>query len=290
MPMKFVLIVLFNLWFAAGFSQVVFHEISIAEGADDAEQEGDFINITDIELDLGWSNGEMNRVGLLFRDVYLIAGSKTDSACLVFTLQQDFEDTLDVRIRIEKSGKPIGYNDSTALDFNREYLTASLRWKIKGGLKGDEIRSPNIQALVNNIMAREGWDETSSLNFLLEPANLSDSLSENEIQLYAFEQHIESRRPTLMIRIDQNKINGIASKTNAEPFSIFPNPADGRLIVKGITAISEIKIWSTSGVQIAQCDAESDVVVIDVSRFPSGIYMMSVQTKTGIYSQRFIKR
>ena len=44
------------------FGQSVVHEVGIAQSNDDVEQEGDFVSLNDLELDLGWNQGEESKI------------------------------------------------------------------------------------------------------------------------------------------------------------------------------------------------------------------------------------
>jgi hypothetical protein len=77
-------------------------------------------------------------------------------------------------------------------------------------------------------------------------------------------------------------------------FPCFPNPADDMLYIrfpdKNIPGLLTISDPTGKIVLQENCEPVSNVMKIDVSHFPSGIYLITVKTDSAVESKKFIKR
>lgn len=81
--------------------------------------------------------------------------------------------------------------------------------------------------------------------------------------------------------MDQLAVNDI----NKTQISIFPNPSSDFMNIKCDEEIRSIKIYDIKG-SIIKSDNTSKV---DISAFPKGNYVISIETKSGIETRKFIK-
>ncbi|MFA6234603.1 MAG: T9SS type A sorting domain-containing protein [Bacteroidota bacterium] len=81
---------------------------------------------------------------------------------------------------------------------------------------------------------------------------------------------------------------GISGKTE-KVFSVFPNPARDILNISS-AAIGNfhIRIFNSLGIVVYTGSATSDLR-LDTSNFPSGLYMLQLQSAEGFFTQRFIR-
>lgn len=77
----------------------------------------------------------------------------------------------------------------------------------------------------------------------------------------------------------------------SDAFSVFPNPAESTLTVKGVNDIKSFSITDINGKRIECISNMSDIgkVLINVSDLNSGIYFVSIQTKDNQQTIKFIK-
>jgi len=256
-------------------SQSFEYIIPIENSFDDAEQEGSFVDVNDLELDLGYSNGEQSLIGLYFRSISMDAGSSVDSAVLLLTLQQDFDSALTVNILLENEANPSSYLDTITLKENRTFYAETISWTIPAGFKGDQIASPNLSSLMNKILNKNDWSPTSGVNFIIEPADLATDSFSNETQIYSYDQSQPSRRPQLMLVTDSANINGISDYQLHPSISIYPNPASDIIIIEGIDTPFQVAIFNLNGQLI--CRQENGHNQLDLSNFEPGVYFVSVR-------------
>jgi hypothetical protein len=76
---------------------------------------------------------------------------------------------------------------------------------------------------------------------------------------------------------------GIANYTNHNTINIYPNPANNKIIIDA-TDVVEVKLFDVLGKQVTNAKTNQ----IDVSNFNDGIYLIQVQTKQNMYSQKII--
>ena len=83
-------------------------------------------------------------------------------------------------------------------------------------------------------------------------------------------------------------VTGIAIQTDNSKLSISPNPTVNSFTINGIDNIESIKILDLNG-NILQYKAHEKLDVINISEFPSGIYIIQAISKDKIYTEKLIK-
>ena len=78
------------------------------------------------------------------------------------------------------------------------------------------------------------------------------------------------------------------SEFSGKSFSIYPNPVQDRLFLDKFEDIESIKITDISGKQVYESINTNDLT-IDVSSLHGGVYFVNIQTKTGLFTGKFIK-
>ena len=91
--------------------------------------------------------------------------------------------------------------------------------------------------------------------------------------------------------LDMSSITGINNEINKLHISVRPNPANDILYLQvknpesGIVNITDI-----SGKMLLQQYINSVENALDISKLPSGIYMLHYMDKNGVWNQKFIKQ
>lgn len=82
--------------------------------------------------------------------------------------------------------------------------------------------------------------------------------------------------------------SAIKETTDANEFSIYPNPTNGLLnIERGSELITHLEVSNMLGQVVLQPQMQQNT--INISTLPSGIYMLNITTKSGKTSQRIVK-
>jgi ligand-binding sensor domain-containing protein len=88
---------------------------------------------------------------------------------------------------------------------------------------------------------------------------------------------------------NENGIVGIEEKTNAN-FFIYPNPASSTITIESkMYPMQSIKIVDVLGREVYYLQTQNNKTEIDISHLPSGIYILQLQSKSGIVSKKFVK-
>jgi hypothetical protein len=268
----------------AAQSTVITHVINSSE--DDAEQEGAFVDLNDLELDLGWDHGSQSLIGLHFRSVKLRPNAVLDSAYLQLTAQADLTDTLKAWILLEANPFPLNYNDSVGIAFDRSMVADSVLWAIAPCASGDLVTSPNLNYLIGLLIDQANWSPSGGLNFLIKPTQPALDSTRSEFECYAFEQSVPARRPQLVFHTDSSQVTGIAQDaTSGLQALIYPNPTAGLLHIKDGASVLSWEVFSVSGERLL---GGSDHL-IDASNLPAGCYVIQVQRTSGTVRARFLR-
>jgi len=113
--------------------------------------------------------GEEQKVGVRFQDIQVPQGATITSAYLVFTSNETDSQTTTVTIYGEASDNAAPFDDWTPYDLsNRTMTNASVDWNIPAwDQMGAQHQSPDIKAIVQEIVNRPGWSAGSSMVFSL---------------------------------------------------------------------------------------------------------------------------
>ena len=75
---------------------------------------------------------------------------------------------------------------------------------------------------------------------------------------------------------------------NSENITLFPNPTTGKFTLSNIRA-GNVTITNVSGKVLFEKANFSDSQTINISKYPSGVYFVRIQTKDKVYSTKIIK-
>jgi uncharacterized protein (TIGR02145 family) len=77
---------------------------------------------------------------------------------------------------------------------------------------------------------------------------------------------------------------------NYEQFSIYPNPANDRIIINlDKSTEAELSIYESGGKLVLREQLNQPGTVINIENFPEGIYIVSVKNSEGIMQKKIIK-
>lgn len=168
--------------------------VRFAASTDDAEQENNEIdNLFDDDLDAGWEGEPQDQnilsTGLRFRNIFIPRGARIDSAFLILTSHEGKspEDVANITILGDNvDNSPTFTEDSLISARNR--TVASVRWIVdeEWELWG-VYQTPDLKAIVQEIINRQGWQAGNALTFMLLGENQGPSDLENAREFESFE-------------------------------------------------------------------------------------------------------
>ncbi|MEX2597606.1 MAG: T9SS type A sorting domain-containing protein [Salibacteraceae bacterium] len=272
-------------------AQGILHKLEIKASEEDAEQKGEFVNLVDFKLGVGWNLGEGRLSGLYFRDAFITSGAEIQSAYLHLTTQNDFSESLAIRIRVEDSAYPSLYDDSTALLNNRAFVPIEVRWNIPNTSKGKKIISPNLASALNQLILRPDWEPSSNINLILEAEPIGNDTQRVVYNFYSYDQNDPERRPQLRVFIDSAFINSVYPVNVTNSINAYPNPAQDHVnVVLSKEFIGkEYHVFDIMGKPVLSGKIRSKKTKLDLHEVNAGIYFFKIsgaqETATRIIKQ-----
>ena len=180
MTFRYTLLLLFTLIGAGRLSaQLQTASVRIAATADDAEEQGRDGNNPGA-MDLGSSDMELVRdggdgnqfVGLRFPGLEVPAGAYVTRAYLQFTVDETENEPGTVLIMVEDTDDAATFTAAAGDISARPVLPDTIRWSdipewTAAGDAGAEQRTPDLSALVQAIVRRDGWASGNAISFVL---------------------------------------------------------------------------------------------------------------------------
>ena len=145
-------------------------ERTIIQGSDDAEQDKNDMDLDSSDLDLN----EKDYVGLRFQNIDIPKGATITNAYVKFTVEDQEGDTgkAEVRIYAEDTDNASTFTNSKKDISSRKTTSAKVDWDIpnwnSAGQSGAAQTTPNISALIQEVIDRNGWQDGNSIALIFD--------------------------------------------------------------------------------------------------------------------------
>ncbi len=207
-------------------------EGGVSVSYDDGEFQNDVIDkFFDDDLDMGWEGEDLNIMTtfLRYRNVTIPKGATIDSAILHFYAHEDEADLAKVTVFADASDNSPEFVE-TELIGDRTWTTVSATWTIaEPWTIWQPYRSPDLKAIIQDIVNRTGWVSGNSLTLFLRGEDQGASLLDNAKDFESFENiedpedggdglHHPERIPELKIyyTLNQQQVTLKVEKTGEE--------------------------------------------------------------------------
>ncbi|NJM94020.1 MAG: T9SS type A sorting domain-containing protein [Cytophagales bacterium] len=280
--------------------------------SDDAEQENDGIDaLYDDDLDAGWEGDPEDfnilTTGLRFQNVSIPKGATIDSAFIeVYSHEaKTADDVAEITIW--------GVNEDNTVTFDEENLitarpatSAEVAWTVNEawGL-WTKHRTPDLKAIVQEIVNRSGWNYENAMAFVLEGKDQGASEVENAREFESFENIADpedggdganhpERVPRLKVYYKVGSSEPVTSAASVlaslEP-SLSPNPANDEVNISLVSSdAASLAVYNGQGLLISQLQTQgNDSVHLAVSNYATGAYLITIVQNNKYYTLRFIK-
>ncbi|HKK89424.1 MAG TPA: hypothetical protein VJ917_11300, partial [Saprospiraceae bacterium] len=177
---KIYLLLSLTLGITLAFGQTSQLSIIVSQGSDDMEEALGDNSIDDgsSDLELGSEdtmNGAPQAVGVRFENVALPAGALILNAYIQFTVDEDKGNGEDSELTIaaQDDTNPQTFNTDVANVSSRATLASTVDWNIAAGLwetageAGLNQRTPNLAALVSELIAKPDWNAGNAMAFII---------------------------------------------------------------------------------------------------------------------------
>ncbi len=275
-------------------------EIPIIDGNDDVEEvtndlwgpTGE-IYFESSDLELYWDDGAQF-VGTLFRNVMIPKGNAIDSAYIQFVCKSPGAEDVDIEIYGVDSGNVVGIPDILFGVSSKAKTEATLIWSPEPWLAEWDVlpaqRTPNLNAIMNEIVANSDWEPGNNLMFVL------TGILEDEIIRHAYSYDMEEEGPVLHVWFTAGNMSGLLdtelSQSNDFNSITYPNPTEGILHIN-IPSSDKFSydIYTINGKLVrSEQNIATSGADIDMSDMTKGMYFISLKTIDKTETHKIILR
>jgi len=285
--------------------------VSFEASSDDAEQENDEIDsLFDDDIDAGWEGAPEDQnnltAGLRFRNINLPKGATIDSAYIQVWSHEGKNDTDVARITITGDATDNAQTfTEDALITARPRTTASLLWEVATEWELWEMyQTPDMKAIVQEIVNRNGWQPGNAMAFILEGENQGLTDVENAREFESYEniadpsdggdgQNHPERRPRLVIYYTLGT-SAVKNVYNAvKSLKLYPNPTQPGLVTLELDNedAAEIRLFDTHGRWMSTRNSTfGNKITYNTGNLTPGIYYIQAIQGKEVYVQQLIVR
>jgi hypothetical protein len=94
------------------------------------------------------------------------------------------------------------------------------------------------------------------------------------------------------VRVYQQGALDIKMEPKEPMIQLFPNPVTDHLIIKNTenTVGSKVTVYTILGQELNSFVLDTTETILDVSHYQNGIYFIQINTKSGIQTNKFVKK
>lgn len=147
-------------------------EVKVSAGSDDAEEfPSGRVNTTDGDLEMVTDGTLIDKVGVRFKGVSIPPGATITNAYIQFVADESQSEATALTIQAEANDDSATYSSAVRGDVSARPRTSAAAswsvapWMVKGA--GLAQRTPNLAALVQEVVSRPGWARGNALAFAI---------------------------------------------------------------------------------------------------------------------------
>lgn len=151
---------------------------------DDAEQAivGGSMNVTSPNLEMGWDNNDSSDpqlVGIRFENVNIPQGATITGASLTFNAFSGNSQASSLNFVGEAADNALAFSNATNNIGSRANTAASVNWSVPAWVANQDYTSPDLSTVVQEVVARGGWNAGNDLAILISGSGFRDAKSWN---------------------------------------------------------------------------------------------------------------
>lgn len=275
--------------FIPGLAYAADIDVRVSASTDDAEERADgSVGRTSSDLELVFDRGGVQTVGMRFNGITIPRGATVTNAYIQFTADERTSEATELVIQGEASNNATTFTNAAFGISIRPRTLGSVAWTpdpwLTAGQSGPAQRTPDITALVQEIVNRGGWESGNSLVIVITGSGERVAESFNGAQ---------SAAPLLHVEFDDG--GGPANQppvTYAGVDTTITLPAntvalDGTVSDDGLPDGNLTTTWSHVGGTGAGLATFADVNAVDTSVTFSpdpGSYVLRLEASDGQFS------
>ncbi len=185
----------------------------------------------------------------------------------------------------DTGGKTGNYGD------NEDYVMTFISMNDSGSLKAT-FRAFELEEENDYLEVFDGHDENAPLigtwSGTDNPGTLIASNNEGALT-FRFHSNDTINYSGWMAELSCDTGVGIV-QSRSLPFSVYPNPASGKLIIHSQVPVSQISIFDVNGRMVYQSQPSSQTMTIGLTGWKKGLYILHLKTDGRVYNQKLIIR
>lgn len=175
-------------------------DVRIAAGSDDAEESSSTsVSLTSSDLELVVDGTKVQVVGLRFAGLGIPRGSVIESAYVQFQADAMKTGPAALAVRAQAADNAVTFTTTKRNVSTRPLTTASVTWTPPAwsvvGAAGADQRTPDLRALVQEVVARAGWQQGNAIVFIVTGTGTRTAVSYNKSAAAAPLLHVEYSAP-----------------------------------------------------------------------------------------------
>jgi hypothetical protein len=218
-------------------------DVPVKNGQDDIEETEAgvvYFNSSDLEMvfdDYDFVDGVENgfqKIGLRFQHVFIPQGAVIDSAFIQFRSDETDDAFAEFLIYAENSADAQPFDDGGLNVSSRDMFSDSVYWTPPAWTQTSQIgpaqRTPDVGALLQNVIDRNGWNSGNDVVFKIVGTGVSLT-DENAIRVADSYEGKPSHPPTLICYFSYDaSFVGVKELQNSScNVNVFPNPFNDRI-------------------------------------------------------------
>ena len=286
--------------FSPSSNQTFTFEKRVSDGNDDAEEaeNGDMYRISsDLELVYDSYNNNANQhIGIRFRSVQVPQGAVITKAYIQFTADETHSGTTNLTVYGEDADNTNSYGSSDYNITSRSKTSARVSWSPVAwnsvGQAGSGQRTPELKAVVQEIVNRGGWQSGNAMAFIINGSGKRVAESYNGSSSKAPLLHIEYQMAGAGQRTTSFDHFGTeAWEVFMDGINVYPNPTTQNLTVEVLNGEKKAKvmIYSLDGKLMLVQNGVETKADLSVQHLPAGTYLIQVETETRVFKSKFVK-
>jgi uncharacterized protein YjiK len=146
-------------------------DVRVKAGSDDAEERaGGSVGLTSSDLEMVMDGTVRQTVGIRFKGLAIPAGATITKAWIQFVADEGQSEATALAIRAQAAGNAATFTTGSANLSSRPRTSASVSWSPPAwtaGAAGAAQRTPDLAAIVQEVVRRRGWASGNALAFVL---------------------------------------------------------------------------------------------------------------------------
>lgn len=285
-------------------------EAQVNQEDDDVEESASSgsMNMNSSDLELSDSGKKLQIVGIRFNKLNIPQGALISKAYIQFTTDETDSGEMEVIIKGEASDDAPIFKSSTHNVSSRSKTGAEAVWSapawLQEGVAGPNQQTPDLSAIVQEIVARPGWTAGNSMVFILEGNGTRTAESYNGSAEGAPKLIVEFTEKETSLNAQNARRSFLTSETpaaqeNIFQIELFPNPVTEQLTLRfqlktADVGLAEMFVRDINGKIIAtksfrlENSARAEHI-LDVRRLSAGFYTVSLHADKEMLTKRFVK-